>query len=336
VAREGLQRHPNYPSARMTLGRAYLDTGEWGRARAEFEHVLKGAPDNILASRYLAECLEHLGDTAGALVRYQSTLLLAPGDKHVMARVAALGSRDRTGPAVPPPPPPVPAAPEARPEPEPVPAAEPPPIPLVAVDTPMELERPEDREGGVVPSQAAVTAGEAGSSGDAGVSPAPIPVSAAPEEFELERPYEAPSPRWTDPEAVPPPPPVQRPPDAVARPVEPMTEFDFDGGGPPAASPDLTSPTLAELYFNQGFTDKAIEVYRQILEREPGNLQVQARLKELEALSRHLEESPAPAGPAGIESGVEAAGAPTTPARRQAIERTILRLEGFLAAIRRE
>src|SRR6185503_3434944 len=29
VAREGLQKHSNYPSARMTLGRALFDTGDW-------------------------------------------------------------------------------------------------------------------------------------------------------------------------------------------------------------------------------------------------------------------------------------------------------------------
>ena len=55
---------------------------------------------------------------------------------------------------------------------------------------------------------------------------------------------------------------------------------------PPA--PDLSSATLAELYFNQGFTDKALDVYRQLVEREPGNERARARLAELEALERHL------------------------------------------------
>jgi hypothetical protein len=154
-------------------------------------------------------------------------------------------------------------------------------------------------------------------------------VSAAPEEFELERPYEAPPLRWVSPEPAPPSPVAERP----APPVEPVTEFEFEGApqAPPAAPPpDLTSPTLAELYFNQGFTDKAIEVYRQILERDRGNLQAQSRLGELQALAQARE------APAANQPGVEAAAAPATPERRQAIERTIQRLEGFLAAIRRE
>ena len=90
VAREGLQKHSNYPSARMTLGRALFDTGDWSAARAEFDLVLKGAPDNILASRLLAECLESLGDVPGAIARYKKTLALAPGDKQVLARLESL------------------------------------------------------------------------------------------------------------------------------------------------------------------------------------------------------------------------------------------------------
>jgi hypothetical protein len=56
ISREGLQKHPFYPSARMTLGRALLDSGDLEAARSEFETVLEGAPDNLLARRFLEEC----------------------------------------------------------------------------------------------------------------------------------------------------------------------------------------------------------------------------------------------------------------------------------------
>ena len=62
VCRDGLTRHTNYPSARMTLGRALLDLGDLPAARLEFAAVLKGAPDNILAGRFLGECLEDVRD----------------------------------------------------------------------------------------------------------------------------------------------------------------------------------------------------------------------------------------------------------------------------------
>ena len=89
VAREGLQKHSNYPSARMTLGRALYDTGDWAAARSEFELVLKGAPDNILASRLLAECLESLGDVPGASASVFLYRAMAAGTSPRLSRHSA-------------------------------------------------------------------------------------------------------------------------------------------------------------------------------------------------------------------------------------------------------
>jgi tetratricopeptide (TPR) repeat protein len=55
VCRTGLERHPSYLSARVTLGRALQTLGHVGDARAEFEHVIAVAPDNLAAIRALAE-----------------------------------------------------------------------------------------------------------------------------------------------------------------------------------------------------------------------------------------------------------------------------------------
>src|SRR5438093_9752654 len=136
VSREGLHRHPAYPSARMTLGRALLDTGDLAAARTEFEIVLKGAPDNILASRFLGECLEGLGDLAAARDRFKATLALAPGDKQVTAHLQELEARLKKASAAPAPAAAAPAAARAA---ESAPVT---PIPLARVDEPMELERP--------------------------------------------------------------------------------------------------------------------------------------------------------------------------------------------------
>jgi tetratricopeptide (TPR) repeat protein len=122
VARDGLQKHPAYPSARMTLGRALLDKGDLAPARSEFESVLKGAPDNILASRFLGECLEGLGELEAAALRYKSTLMLAPGDRQLQSRLedveAKLRRRGAGGGS----------------------GSEPRPIPVAEVDEPMVLE----------------------------------------------------------------------------------------------------------------------------------------------------------------------------------------------------
>ena len=62
ACRTGLERHPSYLSARVTLGRALQELGQHADARAEFEYVLSLAPDNLAAIRGLAEL--HGTDTA--------------------------------------------------------------------------------------------------------------------------------------------------------------------------------------------------------------------------------------------------------------------------------
>jgi tetratricopeptide (TPR) repeat protein len=58
TCRVGLQRHPSYLSARVTLGRSLMETAQYGEARKELELVLKSAPENLAAIRGLAEIHE--------------------------------------------------------------------------------------------------------------------------------------------------------------------------------------------------------------------------------------------------------------------------------------
>jgi hypothetical protein len=58
TCRVGLQRHPSYLSARVTLGRALMETAQYDEARTELELVLKSAPENLAAIRGLAEIHE--------------------------------------------------------------------------------------------------------------------------------------------------------------------------------------------------------------------------------------------------------------------------------------
>jgi tetratricopeptide (TPR) repeat protein len=55
VCRSGLLRHPAYLSARVTLGRALLELGDFDAATSELERVLQAAPENLAAIRALAE-----------------------------------------------------------------------------------------------------------------------------------------------------------------------------------------------------------------------------------------------------------------------------------------
>lgn len=400
VARQGLAQHPNYPSARMTLGRALVDSGDLAAARGEFETVLNGAPDNILASRYLAECLEGLGEKALALHRYRATLSLAPGDKQVTARIQEL-EKGPSAPAA------VPmavspgmsaAAPTAAAETAAVlPPADQeedlPPIRLAEVDGPMELVT---RFEPPAPPPAAPADDIFFEAPAAGPSPvvaperaeAPVPlVPVEEEEFELERSYEAPpvvvrvADPWTPPRlpeveadepvlevepleatrAEPHAAEVLVDAPAASPPVEPAAvtleadvideEFDLQPVPPPgpprvtfredileatglgveegprepappppspSPEPELASPTLAELYYEQGVPEKAAEVYRRLLERDPGNDRLRGRLREIEAAAGRAAPSAEPATP------------------QEALGRAIVRLEELRSALARK
>lgn len=58
----GLQRHPAYLSARVTLGRALLEVQRFDEARQELEYVLQVAPENLAAIRGLAEIHHRRGE----------------------------------------------------------------------------------------------------------------------------------------------------------------------------------------------------------------------------------------------------------------------------------
>jgi tetratricopeptide (TPR) repeat protein len=66
TCRSGLEQHPEYVSARVTLGRALLELGEQDCAREEFERVIRLAPENLAAIRGLAEICRRPAEGVGA------------------------------------------------------------------------------------------------------------------------------------------------------------------------------------------------------------------------------------------------------------------------------
>ena len=137
TCRAGLQRHPAYLSARVTLGRALIETGDFEGAREELETVLKSAPENLAAIRGLALIHERLGHSAEMDPQF-AALMNAEVERAQAARAAA---------PEPPPPSPVEAPPlpvaEAQPQHQPqAPIAlnnEPPPAPVVPKREPIRL-----------------------------------------------------------------------------------------------------------------------------------------------------------------------------------------------------
>jgi tetratricopeptide (TPR) repeat protein len=90
ACRAGLAIHPGYLSARVTLGRALLEIRDLNGARAEFEIVLKSAPENLAAVRGLAEVFHRRGDLDEALVQYRAALSLARNDPDLEQTVGEL------------------------------------------------------------------------------------------------------------------------------------------------------------------------------------------------------------------------------------------------------
>jgi predicted Zn-dependent protease len=66
TCRAGLLRHPAYLSARVTLGRALVEIGEYDDASAELEQVLHSAPENLAAIRALADIHRRRGEIPDA------------------------------------------------------------------------------------------------------------------------------------------------------------------------------------------------------------------------------------------------------------------------------
>jgi tetratricopeptide (TPR) repeat protein len=90
VCRAGLELHPGYLSARVTLGRALIELNDLETALAELEHVLKSAPENLAAIRGLAEIHHRQGSLAEALAQYRSALALARNDPDLQRTVDEL------------------------------------------------------------------------------------------------------------------------------------------------------------------------------------------------------------------------------------------------------
>ncbi len=108
TCRTGLQRHPAYLSARVTLGRALIETGDFDGAREELETVLRSAPENLAAIRGLAHIHERLG--------YSSAM-----DPHLADMMATMHAESIRVAAERPEPPPVPPPTVLQPLPEPTP-----------------------------------------------------------------------------------------------------------------------------------------------------------------------------------------------------------------------
>jgi tetratricopeptide (TPR) repeat protein len=90
ACRAGLAIHPNYNSARVTLGRALIEINDLTTAETELSQVLQNAPENLAAIRGLADVHHRRGELGDALTFYRAALGLARHDPELEKTVENL------------------------------------------------------------------------------------------------------------------------------------------------------------------------------------------------------------------------------------------------------
>jgi cellulose synthase operon protein C len=98
---QGLAHHPGYLSARVTLGRSYLETNELEAAQVELKQVLRAAPENLAALRGLAEIHHRRGELQEALAHYRTALEFARNDPELQHLVEQIAKELQPQPAAP-------------------------------------------------------------------------------------------------------------------------------------------------------------------------------------------------------------------------------------------
>lgn len=233
VLMDGLKNHPHFLTARVTLGKVYLEKGQIAEAKAQFEQVMAANPDNLFAHRKLARIYKEEGQVERAGKSCQVVLSQNPKDAEMRSLME-------------------------------------------------ELNRLSEK-----PAEAQVAV----------------------------------------------------PPAAEARPAASAGEAE-----------EMATEALADLYIQQGYYEKGIEVYQRLIAENPSNTALQRKLEETEVLAKLLTEGPTvktqaspepvssvpePDQPARQDSGGTAAtSSPMSGKKRREAER-IKRLEAWLDSIRK-
>ena len=323
LLRENLKRHPGYLSAHVLLGRCLADRGAAEEARNEFGYVLSIDPQNLIALRTLGEMAAAAGDAAEARRWYGELLAVDPMSAEARQALETLDSApaaaSASGPSggwdpfehggV--------AAPDAVDSSFGEPA---PPCGERRIDDEPELmdapdfrataplePSPELGFGAVnlpPPASAPEPATELPGWGDVSLD-GPFesaPAAAAPDALDFGtvdladgwssapgEPQPAGEAAWAAFD------------DAPEEPLELRSFHDEDAAG--EVEVEMVTETMAELYYRQGFVDRAADVYRELVARRGHEPALIGRLAELETELRN----PAAAAPAPPPAWEEAA-----------------------------
>jgi tetratricopeptide (TPR) repeat protein len=99
ILEEGLQKHPDYASAHVVLGRVFEDSGHEQPAIAEFRRVLELDRHNLVALRSLGQLALSAGQTQEAVHYYGELAVLDPTDPEIQETLRGLTDQRSTEPA---------------------------------------------------------------------------------------------------------------------------------------------------------------------------------------------------------------------------------------------
>jgi tetratricopeptide (TPR) repeat protein len=333
VLRTGLQHHATYLAAWVSLGRTLREVDKHKESIEAFTKALQLDPSNVVAARLMADAYLDLGDKVEAIKKYKLVRALLPVDEELNATIDRL--EDEINPVTIHPAPAVVDEPKTLPpheespfnkEPPPLPESEPIPATPFGDESPFASVSPfpaEDtfparptREAQVAVATADVEPMRVAHEESPFEEPAPSFSSAA---VEIEQPQgihveEAPPAAEVPAPVVMSEPPAPWPDDEPAadvfEPAQPMATFSGDNVA--------NTVTMADLYVQQGFLDRAQSIYESILDRDPNNEDVRAKLDALDRQAASKEQ------PQAME--------PLTAGERNA---KVDRLEGWLTKLKR-
>ena len=252
VLRSGLGVYPTYLAAWVSLGRVLREQKNETGAIEALTRALQLDPGNVVAARLLGDAYLSNGDTLEAIKKYKLVLALMPGDEDLKGTVERLDRELHPAPA------PAPGGEDAA-----GPAAETAALPeaVPVEDSPFDKTAPPFAE----------------STGDE------EPMLAAHDESPFEEPIEHVSAAAIE---------IEAPAGFhIEEPAPVAEDEEADIFAPAAPEPasnaeDLTNTlTMADLYARQGLVNEARHIYENILARDPGNLDVRAKL---DAVSPHV------------------------------------------------
>jgi tetratricopeptide (TPR) repeat protein len=92
LCREGLERFPQYVTARLILAKALLDDGDPDAALDEVRAILEASPHEAQAHRLAGDLYRRAGALANAVHHLEQAVRLDPGDRDSRALLDVLGA----------------------------------------------------------------------------------------------------------------------------------------------------------------------------------------------------------------------------------------------------